>query len=468
MSWAVQNAPTERIVHAAMHDLGSGSLLYARITNNFASASLEYFGVSGSPPAPNQPDSYTSIAVGDDGRVAVAYTAFESLPVPAYHLYIAKRSAAGGWTTQKILDIVSINRIELALSDGDVDEWRIAYSNPTGAELRIVSPQGNAKVCDLVYPASQVGFDLFYSYSQGTIAYHDPVNEELRFAYLSETASGTIVAGTAIVDSGPGVGIDVRFGRNNVLGQFGNHYLAYRDDFNNAIKLAKFEAGDVADTWRTETAVRGAAFALRRPAIALNVQGEPIVACFRESWNDVWFYQRLQGRWYGARHGAGSGAAYLPSLVLVPDSTGAFSVLVETIPQRALENVRGLTRIGPVTDFTDADGDGVPLSHELAFAMNPAVKDREHLPVMMMVNGELNYAVRKANGGTFADNSSQYFTNDWRIWIEISEDLENWSSAPGAVKRVSTAAVNSVRVSTYAPVDPQRKMFFRTRVERRE
>jgi len=465
MSWVVENAPTHPVVHSVMHDFGSGSLRYARISQNFATINFEYFGSSQSPPGSSQPESYTSIARGEDGGLAVAYTAFESLPVPAYHLYLAKKPAGGAWSIQKLQEFVNINRIQLALRNDDIDEWRIAYSDPALGEIRILSSLGsNHKVCDLVTPALEVGFDITYVGATGLIAFHDSIRQKLCFEYLIDLASGTWSGNPGDIDSGPGVGLDVRFGRNNAAGQFGNHYLTYRDGGRNEIKMSKFELRDQVEIWTPETVAKGNVHILRRPTIALNTRGEPIIAYYRESWNDLNFKQRLQGRWYGGRHAAGTGSAHVPSLAIVPDYAGAFSVLAENLSDSA----RSMIRVGPVEDFTDADGDGVPLYFERAFAMNSAVMDSHLLPKMDLAGGELVYGVRKVNGGTFSNDSSQYLTADWRILIEISEDLENWSSSTNAVKRVDTFSVNNLRVSTYAPVNPQqKKAFFRTQVERR-
>ena len=112
---------------------------------------------------------------------------------------------------------------------------------------------------------------------------------------------------------------------------------------------------------------------------------------------------------------------------------------------------------GPVDDFSDPDGDGVPLRFERAFAMNPAVADRHRLPApaVFSVGGQprCGFTVRQDQSGTHL-NTAAYQTDELEMRVEVSPDLRTWSYNASIVGRSDSFTLNGVRYSTYHLQDP--------------
>ncbi|YCM42672.1 hypothetical protein V2O64_15270 [Verrucomicrobiaceae bacterium 227] len=89
-----------------------------------------------------------------------------------------------------------------------------------------------------------------------------------------------------------------------------------------------------------------------------------------------------------------------------------------------------LLQITALTDVTDEDNDGVPFLIEHALRMNPEESDADRLPGLSLatIDGQRypTLAFLGQGGGT---GNNPYLSADYSYRIEISDNLEEWSSA---------------------------------------
>lgn len=129
-----------------------------------------------------------------------------------------------------------------------------------------------------------------------------------------------------------------------------------------------------------------------------------------------------------------------------------------------------LLQVTAPTDVTDLDGDGVPALVEDALFMDSSVPDSELFPRMkfLTVDGRVypSFTYRTQSGGS---GSNPYVSADYSCTLEISDDLETWSSSPADVilnDRFTISGRGTINV--YRSTTPVNQgEYFRLRVERR-
>jgi len=129
-----------------------------------------------------------------------------------------------------------------------------------------------------------------------------------------------------------------------------------------------------------------------------------------------------------------------------------------------------LLQVSTLTDVTDLDGDGIPALIEQALFLNPDVPDAGQFPTLefITVDGKSypSFTIRSQSGGS---GNNPYNSNDYSYLIEISDNLETWSSAPSDIVLGSRFTITGRgTVSTYRSTTPVNQgEFIRLRVTRR-
>ncbi len=430
--------------HCAYIDSGSGKVIYKLLGPDgtvLAGGAAEEVDDTSEPASTY---AVTSVDFDSASRPVVAYTRLDS----GIRSIRVARWDGSAWVIAQVASGLYSNRLSLALNNRNAAEWRLAYVNYTAPSLRLASSGGgDIKVADLEPDPVDAGVQLRYSAGSGAIVYRDPAAGGLLFANISDDGSGaSALHSLSTVDASGDAGAQVAW----VRGPGGRPHFAYVDLASGAVKLAR-RLPDF--SWTSEEVLRPTFGTLANPSLWFDPQGNPVLACTDTAGDALRFAARIAGDWH-------EDDIDLTSLMRGPvfmttESGGGFRLFAVTEPLSGSSH--HLRMHGPVDDFSDPDGDAVPLRFERAFMMNPAVPDRDRLPAPLVFSTggqpRCGFTVRQDQTGSHL-NTAAYQTDELEVRIEVSPDLRNWSYNASLVGRSDSFTLNGVRYSTYHIQDP--------------
>lgn len=437
--------------HTAYVDVAEGKVIYKLLQTDGTVLDTKEVGATQQTVAGY---NATSVDFDSNSRPVVAYTKLDG---GVTSIQVARWNGSAWITAQAASGFLS-NRLSLALRNRDAATWRLAYVHFTAPSLRLVSAGGSdVKLADLEPSPWDAGIVLSYSANSGSVAFQSPAEGLLKFGNPPDdgTNASAPLSYHIIDDAGRHLA--------GLAGPGGWPHFAYVDGSGGALKLAR-RLPDF--SWTHEEAIRPTFGTLSNPALWFDPQGNPVVACTDSAGDRLRFAARIAGRWL-------EDSIDLVDLMRRPvfftaDGGGGFRLFAVTDwAHVAASHVRGH---GPIDDFLDADGDGVPLRFERAFMMNSTLRDRDKLPLqgIATIGGQkrLTLTVRHPAGGTVSGAS--YTANGLIMRVETSTDLLNWVSSTEQIGSTDVFTVSGVRYATYHAMSPvgTTPRFLRVRVER--
>lgn len=447
--------------HMAWHNEADGSVQYRRLTP----AGVVVAGVTGAVDTTDAaaPYAFTSVTFDDQSRPVVAYTRKAS-NTPS--IWVA-RWTGSAWSRSQVVSGVLCTGLSLDLYQKQAVNWRLAYLHYTQPALRIASAGGgDIQVVSVEADRDRTGFALRYSANSGSLVWRDPEAGALLYGNLTDNGGGVTAVGSVQTAATGDCGVQVMWAARPPDGW--PHFL-HRDLTTGELWLTR-RLPDF--SWTTETALRPTfpAAVLAHPHLWFDAQGNPVAACTDSAGDRIRFAVRLAGAWQGdviTRN-----AALLRKPLFLTGDGGGFRVFGVSTPA-ATPSIEQLFNWGPIDDFSDADGDAVPLRLESAMVMLPAQADRQKLPqpVLMTIGGQRRLAVtvRHQTGGTVLGTYG-YEAGGYRLLVEVSRDLQTWEYGSTRTGMTDAFVFQGVRYATYyiteATGTPGAPRYLRVRVER--